>query len=85
MLFANARGVAGIFRLVAPTLEIAEYGAASGCVEPLDRGVGMFRRMMDLADVHHRGHAGVNLRDAGEKLVDIDVLRAITHRELLQD
>ena len=43
MLFTKARGVAGIFRLVAPTLEIAEYGAASGCMEPLDRGVGMFR------------------------------------------
>jgi hypothetical protein len=45
----------------------------------------MFRRMMDLADVHYRGHPGVDLRDAGEKLVDVDVLRPITHRKLLQD
>ena len=41
--------------------------------------------MMDLADVHHRGHAGVDLRDAGEKLVDVDVLRPITHRQLLEN
>jgi hypothetical protein len=84
VLRANARGVAGIFRLLAPALEIAEHRAPAGRAEPLDRGVGMFGRMMDLADVHHRRHAGVNLRDAGEKLVDVDVLRAITHGKLLQ-
>ena len=85
MLLADARGVAGIFRLLAPALEIAERRAPAGRAEPLDRGVGMFGRMMDLADVHHRRHAGVNLRDAGEKLVYVDVLRAITHGKLLQD
>jgi hypothetical protein len=85
VLLADALGVAGIFRLLAPALEIAEHRAPAGCAEARDRGVGMFGRMMDLADVHHRGHAGVDLREAGEKLVDVDVLRAITHRKLLQD
>ena len=77
--------VARIFRLLAPTLEIAEHRAPPGCAEPLDRRVGMFRRMMDLADVHDRGHAGVDLCDAGEKLVDVDVLRPIAQRKLLED
>ena len=77
VLLADALGVAGIFRLLAPALEIAERRAAAGGAEPLDRRVGMFRRMMDLADVHHRGHAGVDLRDAAEELVDVDVLRPI--------
>ena len=40
---------------------------------------------MDLADVHDRGHAGVDLRDAGEQLVDVDVLRPIAQRQFLQD
>ena len=85
VLLADAPGVAGIFRLLAPALEIAEHGAPAGRAEPLDRGVGMFGRVMDLADVHDRGHAGVDLRDAGEQLVDVDVLRAIAQRQFLQD
>ena len=85
MLLADAPGVAGIFRLLAPALEIAEHGAAAGGAQPLDRRVGMFRRMMDLADVHDRRHAGVDLRDAAEELVDVDVLRPIDHRQLLED
>ena len=85
MLLADASRVAGIFRLLAPALEIAEYGPAAGRTESLDRRVGMFRRMMDLADVHHRGHAGVDLRNAAEQLVDVDVLRPIDHRELLKN
>ena len=85
VLLADALGVAGIFRLLAPALEIAEHRAPPGCAEPLDRGVGMFGRMMDLADVHDRRHAGVDLRDAREKLVDVDVLRTIAHRQFLQN
>jgi hypothetical protein len=75
----------GYFPLLAPALEIAEHGAPPARAESLDRGVGMFGRMMDLADVHHRRHAGVDLRDPGEKLVDVDVGRSIAHRKLLQD
>ena len=41
--------------------------------------------MMDLGDVHDRGHAGVNLRDAREKLVDVHVLRTVSQGKLLQD
>src|SRR5271154_4360111 len=85
MLPSDAPGVAGIFRLLAPTLEIAEHGAPAGRTEALDRGVGMFRRMMNLADVHNRRHSGVDLGDSSEKLVDVDVLRPIAHRQLLQD
>ena len=85
MLVTDAFGVAGIFRLLAPALEIAENRAPAGREEPLDRGVGMFGRMMDLADVHRRGHAGVDLRDAAEDLIDVDVLRPVDHREFLQD
>ena len=83
--FADAFGVAGIFRLLAPALEIAEHCAAAGGAKSLDRRVGMFRRMVDLADVHDRGHAGVDLGDAGEQLVDVDVLRPIDPREVLEN
>ena len=41
--------------------------------------------MMDLADVHRCGHAGIDLRDAAEELIDVDVLRPVDHREFLQD
>ena len=85
MLLANARGVARIFRLVAPALEVAEHRAPPGRSQPLDRGVGMLRRMVDLAHVHHRRYARVDLRHAREQFVDVDVLRAIAHRELLKN
>jgi hypothetical protein len=41
--------------------------------------------MMDLADVHDRGHAGVDLRDSAEELVDVDVIRTIDDREVQED
>ena len=74
MLFADALGVSRVLRLFAPALEIAEHRAPARRPQALDRGVGMLRRMMDLTDVHHRRHARVDLRDAGEQFVDIDVL-----------
>ena len=85
MLVADALRVVRIFCLVAPTLEITEHRPAPGRAQALDRGVRMLGRMMDLAHVHDPGHAGVDLCDAAEKLVDEDVLRPIDHRELLQD
>src|SRR5208337_1036375 len=85
MLLADAPGVAGILRLLAPTLEIAKDRTSPDRAQPVDRSVGMFRRMMDLTDVHDRGHAGVDLREAPEHLVHVDVLRPIDHRELLEN
>jgi hypothetical protein len=85
VLLADALGVARIFRLLAPALEIAEHGASASGAQRLDRRVGMFRRMMDLADVHHRRHAGVDLRDAAEDLVDVDIPRPIRHRQFLEN
>ena len=45
-------------------------GGGVQLAQPLDGGVGMLRRVVDLADVHHRRHPGVELRDAAVQLVD---------------
>jgi hypothetical protein len=76
--------VAGVLRGLAPAFEIAEDAAAAGVAQALDGGVGMLGRVVDLAHVHHGGDARVELRDAAEQLVDVDVLRPEPLREVQQ-
>ena len=45
----------------------------------------MLRRVVDLRDVVHRRHAGVELAERAEQLVDVDVLRPVLRREGQQD
>ena len=69
----------------ARALEIAERGAAPRIGERLDGGVRVLGRVMDLRDVVHRGDAAVELAEAAEQLVDVDVLRPVHGRELAED
>ena len=49
---------------------------------PLDRGVRMLRRIMDLRDVEDGRHAAVELAQRSEQLADVDVLWPVDGREL---
>src|SRR6266576_4307839 len=69
----------------AGTLEIAERGATPGIDKALDGSVGMFRRVMDLRDVVHRRDTIVELAQAPEQIVDVNVLRTVHGREREQN
>ena len=85
VLLLDACSVGGIFRAFAPTLEIAEDTAPPCIAQAFDRGVRVFRRVVNLADVHHRGNARIQLGNAAEQFVDIDVFGTINLRKPLQD
>ena len=66
-------------------LEIAEGGTAARIHDPLDRGVRVFGRVMDLRDVMHRRDTAVELAERTEQLADVDVLRPVHRGERLQN
>src|SRR5690606_32664603 len=60
------------------------YRTPAGIAQPFYGGVGMFRRMVDLADIHDRRDPGIQLGERSEKFIDVDVFRPIDRRQLLQ-
>ena len=68
---------------VAGAFEIAEHAAPAGVDQRLDGGVGVLRRVMDLRNVEHGRHAVVELREAAEQFADVDILRPVDRRELV--
>ena len=91
-MLVDADGVVGVFvagirpqHCVARALEIAERRAAPGIEQRLDGRIRMLRRVMDLRHVVHRRHAIIELAQAAEQLVDVNVLRTIHRRELQQN
>ena len=70
---------------LAGALEIAEGGAASRIEQRLDGGVRVLGRVMNLRDVVHGRDAVVELRESGEQLVNVHVLRPVNGRELKED
>jgi hypothetical protein len=89
VLVIDAGCVLGVFicgRVVrSGTLEIAEGRAAPRIEQGLDGGVGVLGRVMDLRDVVNRRDAVVELAQASEQLVDIDVLRPVDGGEFQQN
>src|SRR4051794_19980289 len=85
MLLFQASRVAWIFRGIAPAFEIAKGRTPSGVAKSGDDRIGMFRRMMDLTDIHNGRHARIDLGEATEQFGNIDILRSVEDREFLQD
>src|SRR6266700_1276266 len=76
----------GVVRRVASrALEIAEGGAASGIEQGLYGGVRVLRRVMNLRYVVHRRDSIIELAQRAEQLVDVDVLRSVDGRELVEN
>ena len=85
ILRPDASGVLRVSGPLAVPLEIAQHGAAAGIREPADRRVRVRRRVVNLGDVEHRRHAGVELAQRAEQHGDVGVLRPVDAGELAQD